>query len=883
MSKGQLTRTYEPNPLLRAVYSKFFDAIQVDEDWVRKVRENAARGTLIYIQRNLNPIDFFALDHLTKRYGLPQVRYTNDLGLGVLNPMGKGWLNALFPPTDVTPADELRDALENGGSANLFLKRPPGVLDVVAGASGGRGLKEGDELIGTLIQLQKEWDRPILLVPQVFVWSKGPDTRGMRPIDLLLGPREWPSPVRTIGQFLYNYRHVALRAGEPLDLQQFLKETGEVTEDVCIRRVTYAMLRRVERERRSVIGPAEKPPDRVRLEIARSPKLQHMIADLAGERPQERAVLTGQALSMLRELQATPEATAIKAMEVALDRVFRRIYAGIEYDRKEVERIRELSKEGTLILLPSHKSHIDYLILSYVFNEENLQLPLIAAGDNLGFFPLGPLLRRGGAFFIRRSFKGDRLYSTVVDAYIRRLIKDGFPIEVFLEGGRSRNGKLLPPKLGLLNMIVEAALTVQNRPAYFIPVSIGYERVVEAKSYERELQGGEKKREDASGLLRSTEVLRHRYGRINLEFGESLSLELIREELGFDTAEGALSPTQRRAVVRRLGNRVMDEINWVTAVTPGALTALSLLSHDRRGLPHEELVERCRRFLIVLREIGARVTPATATNTGSLRPDAIREAATMFIEAELIEAHVPNDPDAPTKERRKRPRPGSMNEPIYTVPDNKRITLDTSKNMILHFFVERGLIALAMRPEDGKPASRHVVRDRVQRLSRLFKFEFRFHADKTFDDIFDETLAAMLEAGEVALVRRDQLEPGPGRLDWTGQEWLANYARAFRNFLEGYRIAARGLLPLVKGALSEKDLVKKALAVGNRMFLAGEIDRKEAVSKPLIQNAYQALIDQGYLRKTGDKLELMESFRNQAAVRAIEGRIAGYLEGGFEE
>src|SRR5690606_38459231 len=183
MSQANSTRTYQPNPVLRAIYARFFDAIHVDEAWVRQVRDLASRGTVIYIQRNLNLVDFFALDHLSKRYGLPQVQFTNDLGMGLLNPMGKGGLNAAFPREDVTPSDDLRDALQSGGSANLFLKRPPGVLDVVAGASGGRGLKEGDELIHTLISLQRAWDRPILLVPQVFVWSKGPDTRGMRPID----------------------------------------------------------------------------------------------------------------------------------------------------------------------------------------------------------------------------------------------------------------------------------------------------------------------------------------------------------------------------------------------------------------------------------------------------------------------------------------------------------------------------------------------------------------------------------------------------------------------------------------------------------------------------------------------------------------------------
>lgn len=862
-----MTSVREPTIALRAM-NRLFDNIQVDPAWVRKVQELGETGSLVYVQRNLNFIDFFALEHLTKRQGLPAIQFTNELGLGVFNPFQKGWLRELRR-SKKSPPEELKAALRGGGSANLFLKRPPSMLDVVTGASRGRGVSEGDDLIAALFDLQREQERPILLLPQVFVWTKRPDTRGTQPLDFLLGPREWPSPLRTVGQFLYNYQFAELRAGEPLNLRHYLQDVSDISDGVRVRRVTYAMLRRVERERRSVTGPAAKPPDRVREEIIRSPKLQDVISDLAGERPEDRAILAKQALDMLKQLQATPESTTLKGLEVTLHRVFQRIYAGIDYDPREVEEMRELSKDGSLVLLPSHKSHIDYLILSYVFNEENLQLPLIAAGDNLGFFPLGPVLRRGGAFFIRRSFRGDRLYTTVVDAYIRRLIRDGFPIEVFLEGGRSRNGKLLPPKLGLLNMIVEAALSVTQRSTYFVPVSIGYERIVETGAYERELSGGEKSKEDTAGLLRSTKVLRHRYGRINLQFGTPLSLSQLRGELSLPTS-GELKNTQRRALVRRLGNRVMDEINHVTAVTPGALTALGLLSHDKRGIAHPELVQRCRRLALVLAEEGARFTPAVLDGAGQLRGESIREAVSMFASAGFVEQHQ-QEGDGPEVPQ------------IYTIADDKRLALDTTKNMIVHFFVERALVAVALRPELGQPASQHTVRDRVQKLSRLFKFEFRFHADKSFDDIFSETLAAMQSAGEVSEAVGNHLEPGPGREGWTGREWLVSYARMLRNFLEGYRVATRGLMPLVKGPLAEKDLVKKALATGNRMFLAGEIDHRESISKPLVQNAYLALADQGYLRHSDGKLELGESFRSQVAVRAIESRIAGYLRHGGDQ
>jgi glycerol-3-phosphate O-acyltransferase len=867
----RLTRPYEPNPALKALYDRFFANIQVDESWVRDVRHLAADGTVVYVLRSLNFIDFFALDHLTKRYALPEIRFANDLGLWILSPMGKGWLNAIFPPRGVTASDELRDALLLGGSAALFLKRPPGVLDVATGTTRGRGLKVDDDLVRSLIRLQRTHPRPILLVPQVFVWSKEPDTRGKGSLDFVLGPREWPSPLRTVGQFLYNYKHVALKAGEPLDLAQFLAKENGISEDVAVRRITYSILRRLERERHSVTGPAEKAPDRVRMELLRSPRLRSVIEDLAGEKPADRYVITARALGMLRQLQATPEMSAIKGLEVVFDRVFHKIYAGIEYDRAEIERVREAAKNGSLVLLPSHKSHIDYLILSYVFNDANLQLPLIAAGDNLNFFPLGPIFRRSGAFFIRRSFKGDRLYAAVVDAYIRRLIRDGYPIELFLEGGRSRTGKLLSPKYGLLNMIVDAALGVPQRTTYFVPVSIGYERIVEAEGYVEELAGGEKKREDATDLLKAPDVLRHRYGRINLQFGQILSLDELAAELGLD-ARNIPSPAKRRALVTRLGNRVMDEINQVTAVTPGALTALALLSHSRRGIPFTDLVERAKRLFSVILEVGARWTPTAATPAGSLRPEAIREAAQMFADAELLEVHTPAAEGA--REKRKKT---VEDDSILTPVEKKRLLLDTSKNIIIHFLVERALVAVAVLVPPGPPADPEVVRDRVRALSRLFKHEFRFRADAAFDQIFDETLLAMQESGALGLDAEGALVAGPGRDGFDGREWLELYRAVVLNFMESYRAAARGLGVLLKGPLTEKDLVKKTLSVANRMFFGGELSRREAVSKPTFENAIHAFIDQGYLTRSNGKLELSESFQTQKAVATAESRIALFL------
>jgi glycerol-3-phosphate O-acyltransferase len=461
----------------------------------------------------------------------------------------------------------------------------------------------------------------------------------------------------------------------------------------------------------------------------------------------------------------------------------------------------------------------------------------------------------------------------VVEAYVRRLLRDGYTLELFVEGGRSRTGKLLQPKFGMLGMIVDAALSLPRREVYFVPISIGYERIIETSAYGQEMVGGEKEKEDAAGLLRSTEVLRHRYGRIDVQFGQALTLAEIKRDL--NVPEGnELTPAKRRGLVTRLANRTMDEINRVTAITPGALTALALLSDRRRSISHGQLLERCQRLLGALRAMGARVLPLIATG-GVLRPAAIREAIQLFEEAELVETH-----RAGIAEHGEERRDAAQNdETMYRVPERKRLELDTSKNHIVHFFVERGLVAVSVLCDPGPPVAVDVVRDRVQSLSKLFKHEFRFHADASFDQIFERTITAMAASGELARTNEGRLTLGEGRDGWPALIWLQTYAAIIRNFVEGYRVAARGLALLLKGSLSEKDLVRRTLIVGDRMYLANEIELREAISKPLLTNALQAFREEGYLQLRDGKYALTPSFADAAAVSTIEGRMSGFTDG----
>lgn len=873
MPGPELTRPYRPNALLSEVYSRLFERIQVQEGWAETVRELSTKGSVLYVLPNLNWLDFTALDYLTKRHGLPPIRYANDLGLWVLNPdgpnvRGAGLINMLFPPKRKNPEAEFGDAIEHGGSAALFLKRPPSVLDVTSGASGGRGMQEGDELVHSIFRLEREQGRRLLLVPLVFVWSKSPDKLEASPVDFVLGSRTWPTPTRALWQLVYNLKHVSMRAAEHIDVGEFLSAHKDQSDAVLVRRITYMVLRRLERERRSMVGPAVKSPARIRSEILRSPRLQSVIDDLANKNEAARKGKTEEAGQMLAELQATPSPNVIKAMGIGLRWGFSRIYHGIDFDPADVERVRQASRDGALILLPSHKSHIDYLVLSYFFYEQNLPVPLIAAGDNLNFQPVGPIFRRAGAFFIRRSFKGDRLYAAVVDAYIRRLIRDGYPIELFLEGGRSRTGKLLEPKFGLLNMIVEAAIAVPQKKVHFVPLSIGYERVIEADSYQHELSGGEKKKEEAADLLSASDVLRHRYGRINLQFGSILTLGEICDDLGISSTDLG-RPAKRRSAVMRLGNRVMDEINRVTAVTPGALTALALLTGGPQGLTEAEIVTRSRNVLTLLIRLGARTTSPTTLGGDHLRAASIREALQMFVDAELI------------TEAGSSPSPGGT---LYSIIEARRLQLDTSKNIIVHFFVERALVAGGFdRDATGAflPTAEDKLKERVLAGSRLFKHEFRFRADAPFEEIFQLTVNAMVSDGHLERAGAT-LQPGPGELGWTGPDWLTLYRRILQSFFEGYAIAAESLSVLLGAPMTEKELTKSAITRGNQMYHEGRIERREAISKPIFQNALHAFVELGYLRARAGKLELVGPYQDLGALAEVAAGIQSFLSGHHE-
>jgi glycerol-3-phosphate O-acyltransferase len=233
------------------------------------------------------------------------------------------------------------------------------------------------------------------------------------------------------------------------------------------------------------------------------------------------------------------------------------------------------------------------MLLSYIIYLEGLVVPHVAAGINLNLPLVGGLLRKCGAFFLRRTFGGNRLYAAVFDTYLAEILARGFPVEYFIEGGRSRTGFMLRPKGGMLNMTVRAWLNNQRRPLVFVPVYFGYEKLIEGDAFVSELSGLAKSRESLAGLARSLGRLREDFGSVYVSFGEPLPLEEFLDSTFNGWRSGLeMSDDRLAAAVEKLGPALLQRVNESAAVTPVGLLAMILLAMPKQAMPESELSEQ---------------------------------------------------------------------------------------------------------------------------------------------------------------------------------------------------------------------------------------------------------------------------------------------------
>ena len=424
----------------------------------------------------------------------------------------------------------------------LLFRRPK-----VGGSARLRSLVEAGE--GSAEDLQ--------LVPVAIYWGRSPDREDSAFKLLFAENWEMAGRMRKFFATVLHGRNTLMRFSHALPLNSIIQE--KLDPEIAFRKVSRILRVHFRKRRTATVGPDLSNRRRIARLVALAPNVKRAVAAEAGDDPKSRAAAERKVQQYVMEIAADVSYPAIRIAVRVLRRLWHQIYDGIELNH--VDTLHEVANKKEVVYVPCHRSHFDYLLLGWVTYQEGLQLPHIAAGINLNLPIVGGILRRGGAFFLRRTFKGNRLYAAVFDAYIQEVLSKGHSMEYFIEGGRSRTGRLLAPKGGMLAMTVGSYIQNPRRPIVFVPVYFGYEKLIEGQAFISELGGAAKEKESLGGLVRSVKSLRDHFGKVWVNFGEPIYLDPILERHRPDWRSNKPSNGERPpwigGIVDELGGTIM--------------------------------------------------------------------------------------------------------------------------------------------------------------------------------------------------------------------------------------------------------------------------------------------------------------------------------------
>ena len=805
--------------LVRKVLSK----VQITDETAQRLRLLSEQGVVIHTLKDKSQLNSLILREICMRKQIPEPVYCHGINMITWQPFSMALKVVLSRVTHWLFRKKLPDPGGKGYLEQLVRDRKSAIIHM-----GESELFENafvEETLLLLMSLQETLAVPIYLCPELITYGRRREKEEESLINILFGQSDATDPVRRVITFLRYSNKASVICAEPVNLSDFIKSGEGLSREELVRQLRGELIARIDEEKATIVGPLLKSREELIGMVLRDKGLVAVMEETAARSKKGKkdfAAVQKQAKRYLDEIASDYNELFVEVWDKILTWLWNNIYDGVVVDGEGIAKIRNVSKKMPFIIIPCHRSHIDYLLLSYIFYKNNIQMPFVAAGTNLSFFPMGYIFRKSGAFFLRRSFKGNDLYAEVFAKYVKVLLKEGLPLEFFIEGGRSRTGKMVMPKYGLLSMILQAYQEKAVDDLAAIPVYIGYDRVIEEKAYLQELGGAPKEKEKATEMIKSSRLLRKRYGRVYMNVGEPILLKsyLAAQEKPLDD----MTMVERQSLYRRIGYTIVRAINRVSVVTPFALTAAGLLCYDRRGISLGELREVLAEFYDYL---SFRKVPFAMTFAD--REKAVGEALNLFDQSGLISRMGAEEDEE------------EVEEIVYSLADDKRMNLEYYKNNILHYFLPLSFVATSIltSPEDMVPVNR--ISDDYSFFKRLFRHEFIFDDRQNDQEEVREILSYLRDRGLIAGFDRE--EKAWIEVKGRGRTSLLPFAGLIHNYMESYWVVVRGCYYLRKGQKAERDWLKNIQGLGARMYRKGEIRRAEALSQSNYQSAIRYLQD----------------------------------------
>jgi glycerol-3-phosphate O-acyltransferase len=701
----------------------------------------------------------------------------------------------------------------------LFLERRAGLL-------GLRIDRRTPEALRTLSAAAADPGFDVDIVPVSLFWGRAPGRE--RSWFRLLVAEGWDigGRFRKALSLVVNGRNLLLLVGERMPLQPAVTETRGLPRGP--RRLSRQLRTQLRNQRVATIGPDLSHRRTIVAQVLRTGAVREAVRGEMQARNTSRREALETARAYAYEVAANYSHWFVTLMYGVLSRLWNRLYDGVEL--ANFSSLESVAEGSEVVYVPCHRSHMDYLLLSYVVYHKGFAVPHIAAGINLNMPVVGSFLRRGGAFFLRRSFSGNTLYAAVFMKYLGLMMARGHSIEYFIEGGRSRTGRLLQPKAGMLSMTVRSYLRDPKRPLVFVPVYFGYERLVEGRTYIGELSGQPKEKESVLNLLKTIPALRRRFGKVYVSFGEPLPLDPLIQKHAPDWAREPSGSEDRpawlSALVTELARGVMTRINAAACVTPVNLLGLVLLATPRQSMGESDLARQLELYASLMRQAPYSpkvwVTPVDGTAM-------IRYGESLGI---------------------LRRQPHELGDVVFMTEEHSVLT-SYFRNNALHLLLMPSLLACAFL------GNASVSRVDLQRLARRV---YPYVAEEYFLRWTEGELPAVVDELLEDLMNHGLLTATEDRGVWHRPDaesseavQLSVLARVTVPILERYYLAMSLLLKAGSGRVTREALERQCQLVAQRMALLYEINSPEFFDRALFGNFVDQLRSRGVLSQTPEE------------------------------